>query len=86
MNDKNISLISHNNTLKNNDTKSYYIILLSVLYGSMSIICIFGNSLILYFVIRHKKFKFVTNYFICNLAIADIIIGVFVSPFQVISD
>ena len=84
MNEKNISLSNNNITLENNnETNSNYIILLSVLYGSMSFICITGNSLILFFVIKRKRFKFVINYFICNLAIADIIIGVFVSPFQV---
>ena len=59
------------------------IVILSLLYMAMSLVCVVGNTLIIWFVFKHKKFQFVTNYFICNLAVADIVIGVLVAPFQV---
>jgi hypothetical protein len=60
----------------------YIIVFLSFLYGLISLISIFGNALIIWAVVNNKKMKNVTNYFIINLAVADIIIGVLVAPFQ----
>ena len=62
----------------------YILAFLSFLYGTISFVAVFGNSLIIYTVIINKKLQSVTNYFICNLAVADLIIGLFVAPFQVI--
>jgi len=93
LNNKNQSIVK-NQTLPSNNTKDYdyvnndsevdwYIILfLSLLYGAISIISVFGNSLIIWTVMKNKRMRNVTNYFISNLAIADIIIGVLVAPFQ----
>ena len=64
------------------DVDWYIILFLSLLYGAISIISVFGNSLIIWTVMRNKRMRNVTNYFISNLAIADIIIGVLVAPFQ----
>lgn len=61
----------------------YIILLLSTLYGSISVISLFGNVLIIWAILNNKKMRTVTNYFIINLAIADIIIGLLVVPFQV---
>jgi hypothetical protein len=65
-------------------TKQVYIlVLLFILYGTISFVAVFGNGLIIYSVIINKSLQSVTNYFICNLAAADLIIGLLVAPFQV---
>lgn len=52
-------------------------------YFSISVVSIAGNLLIICAVVRSKRMHNVTNYFITNLAIVDIIISVFSTPFQV---
>jgi hypothetical protein len=61
----------------------FFIVILSLLYGSISFLCIVGNGLVIYSVSKNEKIKNVTKYFINNLAISDMIIGFLVSPFQV---
>lgn len=58
-------------------------IFLKICYFSISIISIFGNCLIIYAVFNNKRMHNVTNYFITNLAIVDIAISIFSTPFQV---
>lgn len=58
------------------------LILLSLLYGSISLIAVIGNSLVIWIVITTKQMHSVTNFYICNLAFADVIIGLFSIPFQ----
>ena len=55
-----------------------------ILFGTLSVLAVLGNSLIVWVVIRNKRMHNVTNYFISNLAMADIVIGLFAIPFQVI--
>lgn len=59
------------------------IILLSIFYGSISIIAVVGNSLVIWIVGTTKQMQTVTNLFIANLALADVVIGMFAIPFQV---
>jgi leucokinin receptor len=88
--------ISHNsNTTNFNDWNDSMIIdellevswatttIFTLLFGALSVLAISGNSLILWCVIKNPKMHNVTNYFICNLAMADIVIGLFAIPFQV---
>ena len=58
------------------------IILLAFLYGSISIIAVIGNGLVILVIVKNKKMQTVTNIFIANLALADVIIGLFSIPFQ----
>lgn len=66
-----------------NNENIFIMLFLSLLYGSISVISVFGNALIIIVVLKNKRMKSVTNYFITNLALADIVIGVFAAPFQV---
>ena len=52
-----------------------------ILYGVTSMVAVTGNLLVIYVVI-FRKMKTVTNMFIANLALADVIIGLFAIPFQ----
>jgi hypothetical protein len=51
-------------------------------YFLVSFISVMGNFLIIFVVIKNKAMHNVTNYFIGNLALVDIIISVFSTPFQ----
>ena len=57
-------------------------ILLSFLYIVVSLIAVFGNSMVFYIVLMSKRMRNVTNLFIANLALADILIGSLAIPFQ----
>ncbi|CAN7946842.1 unnamed protein product, partial [Ixodes pacificus] len=58
------------------------VFLLSFCYGLISLVSIVGNILVLWIVASSRRMQTVTNIFIANLAVADIIIGVFSIPFQ----
>ena len=63
--------------------EKYQIILLSFAYGIISLLAVVGNSCIIYIVLRNRRMHSVTNYFICNLALADCLVACFAVPFQV---
>ncbi len=63
--------------------EKYQIILLTFAYGIISLFSVVGNSSIIYIVIRNRRMHSVTNYFICNLALADCLVACFAVPFQV---
>lgn len=67
------------------DVPIILLIFLCVAYGAVSLAAIIGNSSVLYFVVRKKRLRSVTNTFIANLATADILIGTFAIPFQFLS-
>ncbi|KAH8034471.1 hypothetical protein HPB51_024650 [Rhipicephalus microplus] len=58
------------------------IVLLSFCYGLISLVAVAGNSMVLWIVATSRRMQTVTNFFIANLAVADIIIGLFSIPFQ----
>ncbi|UJR13599.1 hypothetical protein I4U23_000612 [Adineta vaga] len=62
--------------------EQYQVILLSFAYGIISFLAVVGNSSIIYIVIRNRHMHSVTNYFICNLALADCLVAMFAVPFQ----
>ena len=84
----NVSNFSFNQTneilLEELSEVSWFItIIFIILFGSLSIIAVCGNSLIAFIIIKNKRMQNPTNYFICNLSVADIVIGLFAIPFQV---
>lgn len=70
-----------------NDTDTLYevppggVAILITLYVIVALTAIIGNTMIVTVVIRSKKLRGVTNYFIANLAAADIMIGALAVPF-----
>ncbi|KAI6191347.1 G-PROTEIN-RECEP-F1-2 domain-containing protein [Aphelenchoides bicaudatus] len=48
-----------------------------VAYLAVFIFCIFGNSMILIVIISNRSMRTVTNYFLANLAVADLLVGMF---------
>lgn len=59
------------------------LVILSILYGSISLLAVIGNTLVIWIVATTRPMQSVTNLFIANLALADVIIGMFAIPFQV---
>lgn len=57
----------------------YWTLLLAI----FPVFTVFGNVLVVLSVVREKSLKTVTNYFICSLAVADIMVAVVVMPFAV---
>ncbi|KAI4490220.1 hypothetical protein M0802_010854 [Mischocyttarus mexicanus] len=49
-------------------------VFLSICYGSISVMAIAGNSLVMWIVTTTRRMQNMTNFFIANLALADIII------------
>ncbi|KAK3612482.1 hypothetical protein CHS0354_024450 [Potamilus streckersoni] len=56
--------------------------LLAFLYGSISLLSVLGNGIVIFVIVRNKRMQTVTNIFIANLALADVVIGLFATPFQ----
>ncbi|XP_055627554.1 neuropeptide Y receptor type 1 [Toxorhynchites rutilus septentrionalis] len=58
------------------------VVVLSLFYGTISILAVIGNLLVIWIVLTTKYMQNVTNMFIANLALADVTIGMFAIPFQ----
>ena len=56
--------------------------LLGFLFISISVVTIFGNCLVICAVIKERCLKSATNYYIISLAVADLIVGLLVMPFN----
>lgn len=57
-------------------------IALTIVYLSVSLCAVIGNWMVLWIVMRCQSMRSVTNVFIANLAIADLMIGLLAIPFQ----
>lgn len=55
----------------------YEIVLKSYLYAMIIFFSLVGNTLIIVVVLRHKQMRTTTNFYIVNLAVADILVTVF---------
>jgi len=64
------------------DVSPAVVTLLSILYGTISVVTIVGNGLIILVIVTNRGMHTVTNFFIANLSIADVIMGFFSIPFQ----
>ncbi|KOC60735.1 Neuropeptide Y receptor, partial [Habropoda laboriosa] len=58
------------------------LVFLSMLYGTISVLAVVGNALVMWIIATSRRMQTVKNYYIANLAFADIIIGLFAIPFQ----
>jgi len=58
------------------------VVVLSLFYGAISLVSVLGNSTVILIVVTSRRMQSVTNFFIANLALADVIIGLFAIPFQ----
>ena len=58
------------------------IVMFAILYGIVTLVTLYGNSLILWIVTTTKAMQDVINTFICNLAVGDVILAICCMPFQ----
>lgn len=56
-----------------------------IMYGAVFVLALLGNGLVCYVVNNTPRMKTVTNYFIVNLAVGDILMTVFCVPFSFVS-
>lgn len=58
----------------------YVVVILSLTYGVIFVMSLVGNFLVIAVVFRNKGMRNTTNYFIVNLATADILVAIFCIP------
>ncbi|CAH1246299.1 NPFFR2 [Branchiostoma lanceolatum] len=58
--------------------------LLIVSFALVFLLCIIGNSIVCIVIIRTPKLRTVTNYFILNLAVSDLLVAIFCTPFTLV--
>ncbi|XP_014207204.1 octopamine receptor beta-2R-like isoform X1 [Copidosoma floridanum] len=57
-------------------------VILGCILGSIIATAIFGNLLVIVSVIRHRKLRIITNYFVVSLALADMLVAMFAMTFN----
>ncbi|ELT88344.1 hypothetical protein CAPTEDRAFT_89772 [Capitella teleta] len=63
----------YENPLEDSGIKALFIILYSIVF-----ICAFiGNILVITVVLKHRRMRTITNFFLANLAVADLAVGIF---------
>lgn len=65
---------------------TYMIVLYTAAYSIVFFLGILGNSLVVTVVYRNPRMHNVTNYFIVNLAVADILVCLFCLPLTLLSN
>ena len=64
----------------------HMVVIYALAYSIVFALGIIGNTLVVLIVYRNKRMHNVTNYFIVNLCIADILVCVFVLPITLLSN
>ncbi|XP_028316245.1 neuropeptide Y receptor Y7 [Gouania willdenowi] len=59
-------------------------IILITAYSLIILLGVVGNALVIYMIIRYKNMRTVTNFFIANLALADLLVNTLCLPFTLI--
>ncbi|CAH1794468.1 unnamed protein product [Owenia fusiformis] len=83
-----------NSTSNMNDTSqpvdyslpTYAQILLTTIYMTITVLAIGGNVIVCYIVLAYQRMRSVTNYFIVNLAVSDILMAALCIPFSFIAN
>ena len=66
--------------------EEFTIVLLCFVYGLIFIIALIGNSLVICVVLKNPGMRNVTNVFIVNLAVADILVTLFCMPLTLLDN
>lgn len=67
------------------DDSTYFQTTVYMLYTSIFVLALVGNGVVCYIVYSSPRMKTVTNYFIVNLAVGDIMMSLFCVPFSFVS-
>ena len=57
-----------------------------IMYATITVLAVGGNAIVVYIVMAYQRMRTVTNYFIVNLSLSDIIMSVVCIPFTFISN
>uniref|UniRef100_A0A914X598 G-protein coupled receptors family 1 profile domain-containing protein n=1 Tax=Plectus sambesii TaxID=2011161 RepID=A0A914X598_9BILA len=61
---------------------TYEVVFWCIMYGTIAFLSVFGNSVIIYIILWRWGLNSVTNYFILNLSVGDLITGLLAIPFK----
>ena len=64
----------------------HMIAIFSIAYGLVFIFAVTGNFLVIAVIFKTPAMRNVTNYFILNLAVADILVAIFVLPMTLLAN
>jgi len=64
----------------------YAVVLLSAAYLLVAIVGVVSNGMVVMVIIRNVRMRTVTNYFLSNLAMADILVCIFVLPITLLEN
>lgn len=84
----NSSILTDNLTdarnFQRNETTSSLSYILIVIYIIIFIAAVVGNLLVIFTLVHNKRMRTVTNVFLLNLAVSDLLLAVFCMPFTLI--
>ncbi|CAG9818988.1 unnamed protein product [Phaedon cochleariae] len=63
-------------------TDGFVLFLKSTIMGSIIVASILGNLLVIVSVMRHRKLRIITNYYVISLALADMLVAMFAMTFN----
>nr|CAH7727579.1 unnamed protein product [Callosobruchus chinensis] len=63
-------------------TSSFLLFFKASIMGTIIIASIFGNLLVIVSVMRHRKLRIITNYYVISLALADMLVAMFAMTFN----
>lgn len=63
-------------------TDTLILFIKATIMGSIIIASIFGNLLVIVSVMRHRKLRIITNYYVISLALADMLVAMFAMTFN----
>ncbi|KAJ8927896.1 hypothetical protein NQ314_019594 [Rhamnusium bicolor] len=63
-------------------TSSFVLFIKATIMGTIIIASIFGNLLVIVSVMRHRKLRIITNYYVISLALADMLVAMFAMTFN----
>lgn len=66
-------------------SSTYFQVTVYIMYISIFVVAMFGNGIVCYIVQSSPRMRTVTNYFIANLAVGDILMSLFCVPFSFVS-
>ena len=61
-------------------------VIITIMYSAITIVAVGGNGIVCYIVLAYQKMRTVTNFFIVNLACADLLVAVLCIPFTFIAN
>lgn len=64
----------------------YAVALLAAAYAVVAILGVVNNTIVIVVICRQVKLRTVTNYFLANLAIADVLVCIFVLPITLLDN